>query len=231
MKRITLALTAALGLFAATSSIAQVQVGFRGGAHWGTVSKPQMLDNYTPSFQLSPGPQGALFLDIPLGERVSFRPELAYAQRGLVIRQSFDFDVLGVNVPLGARIALQTQNIELPLLAKINLANSDSPVQPYLILGPAVSYAAGSRVSARGDGLFRTQPLNLNLPLGGIMNRWDVSGVGGLGLAFNAGAGQIMLEGRYVHGFTRQIEVPVVQLPVRNRGVSVSLGYSFPIGQ
>lgn len=231
MKRIVLALAIATGLFSATTSFAQVQVGFRGGAHWGTVSKPSMLDSYTPNFQLSPGPQGALFLDIPLGEYVSFRPELSYAQKGLVIRQRFDFDVLGVNIPLGARIALQTKNIELPLLLKLNLTSSDSPVQPYFIVGPAVSYSVDSRVSARGDGLFRTQPLNLALPLGGIMNRWDVSGVGGLGLAFNAGAGQFMLEGRYVHGLTRQIEVPVVQLPVRNRGVSVSLGYSFPIGQ
>lgn len=231
MKRIVLALAVVSGLFATTSSFAQVQVGFRGGAHWGTVSKPQILDNYTPNFQLSPGPQGALFLDIPLGDRVSFRPEIGYAQKGLVIRQSFDFDVLGVNLPLGARISLQTKNVEVPLLAKINLASYDSPVQPYMILGPAVSYTADSRVSARGDGLFRTQPLNINLPLGGVMNRWDFSGVGGLGLAFNAGAGQFMLEGRYVHGFTRQLEVPVVQLPVRNRGVSVSLGYSFPIGQ
>ena len=231
MKRIILTLAVASGLFSATTSFAQVQVGFRGGAHWGTVSKPSMLDNYTPNFELSPGLQGALFLDIPLGERVSFRPELSYAQKGLVIRQSFNFDVLGVNIPLGVRIALQTKNIEVPLLLKLNLASRDSPVQPYIIVGPAVSYAADSRVSARGDGLFRTQPLNINLPLGGVINRWDVSGVGGLGLAFNAGAGQFMLEGRYVHGLTRQIEVPVVQLPVRNRGVSMSLGYSFPIGQ
>ena len=231
MKRIVLALAVATGLFSATTTFAQVQVGFRGGAHWGTVSKPSILDSYTPNFQLAPGPQGAFFLDIPLGAYVSFRPEVGYSQKGLVIRQSFDFNVLGVNIPLGARIALQTRNIDVPLLLKINLASSDSPVQPYIIAGPAVSYAVGSRVSVRGDGLFRTQPLNFNLPLGGVLNKWDVSGVGGLGLAFNAGAGQFMLEGRYVYGLTRQIEVPVVQLPVRNRGVSISLGYSFPIGQ
>ncbi len=231
MKRIVLAFAAAIGLFTTTSTFAQVQFGVRGGAHWGTVSKPAILDNYSPSFQLSPGPQGALFLDIPVSERVSFRPELGYSQKGLVLRESFSFDVLGVPVPLGARIALQTRNIDLPLLAKINLASTESSVQPYLIAGPAVSYAADSRVRARAEGLFRTQPFDLNVPLGGVMNRWDVSGVGGLGLAFNAGAGQFVLEGRYVHGLTRQIEVPVVQLPVRNRGVSVSLGYSFPIGQ
>ena len=74
MNRIILALAVASGLLATTTSFAQVQLGFRGGAHWGTVSKPSMLDNYTPNFQLSPGPQGALFFDIPLGERVSFRP-------------------------------------------------------------------------------------------------------------------------------------------------------------
>ena len=231
MNRIILTLALTVCSLAAIPSVAQIQLGFRGGAHWSTVSKPSILDQYTPNFQLAAGPQGALFLDIPLGQFVSFRPEVGYVQKGLMIRESFDFKVLGATIPLGARIALQTKNIEVPLLLKINLAGADSPVQPYVIAGPAVSYAADSRVSARGDGLFRTQALNINLPLGGIMNRWDVSGVGGLGLAFNAGAGQFILEGRYVHGLTRQIEVPVVQLPVRNRGLSASLGYSFPIGR
>ena len=229
MKRILCSFVLAFGLFLIhTAASAQVQLGFRGGAHWGTVSKPETFDSFTPEFKLATGPQGAIFLSIPLSDYVSFRPELAFVQKGLTMREGLNVNIGGVPLPLGARITLQTKNIELPLLAQINL--SDGGVQPYIIFGPAISYAVDSRIRTRAEALFVSKPIDLDVPLGGAMERWDFSGVGGLGLAAPIGAGKLILEGRYTHGFTRQVNVPVVQLPVRNRGVSVSLGYSFPIG-
>ena len=229
MKRILFSFIVALSLFNIhTTASAQVELGIRGGAHFGTVSKPSTFDSFTPDFKLATGPQGALFLTIPLSDYVSFRPELAFVQKGLTMREGLNVNIGSIALPLGARITLQTKNIELPLLMQINL--SDGGVQPYLIFGPAVSYAVNSRVRTRAEALFVSQPIDLDVPLGGVMERWDFSGVGGLGLAAPIGAGKLILEGRYTHGFTRQVNIPVVQLPVRNRGISVSLGYSFPIG-
>ncbi|GAA4448144.1 hypothetical protein GCM10023189_05580 [Nibrella saemangeumensis] len=230
MKRLFLTGIATLGFFAvSTATFAQVQVGLRGGAHWGTVSKPEVFESMIPTFRLSPGPTGALFLEVPVSERVSIRPEIAYVQKGFMLRESYNLNLGGFNLPLGARVAYQAQNIEVPLLAKVNL--SDGPVKPYLFAGPAVSYMADSRVQARGTALFRTKPINLDADFGGWMNKWDFSGIAGAGVSVDAGAGKFFAEARYEHGFTRQIQVPVVNLPVRNRGVNVSLGYSFPIGQ
>lgn len=230
MKRRFLTGIATLGFIAvSTMTFAQIQVGLRGGAHWGTVSKPEVFDSFTPDFQLSPGPTGALFLEVPLSERVSFRPEIAYVQKGFSFKETYDLNLGGFNLPLGARIAYQSKNIEVPLLFKVNL--SDGPVKSYFFAGPAISYMADSRVQARGTALFTTKPINLDADFGGWMNKWDFSGAAGLGLSVDAGAGKIFAEARYEHGFTRQIQVPVVNLPVRNRGGSVSIGYSFPIGQ
>lgn len=229
MKRTLCSFVLVIGFFLIyTTASAQVELGFRGGAHFGTVSKPSAFDSFTPQFSMAAGPQGALFLTIPLNDYVSFRPEVAYVQKGLAMREGFNVNIGSIPLPLGARISLQTKNIELPLLAQINL--STGGIKPYIILGPALSYAIDSKVRTRAEALFVTKPIDLNVPLGGVMERWDFSGVGGLGLAAPIGAGKLILEGRYTHGFTRQVNVPVVQLPVRNRGVSVSLGYSFPIG-
>lgn len=228
MKRIVLAGIAALGLLAAPSSFAQVQVGIRGGANWGFASKPAFLGSLTPTLHPSAGPTGALFLDIPLSDRLSFRPEVSYVQKGFVVRESLDINLGGFNLPIGARIAYQSQNIEIPLLLKVNL--SDGPVQPYIIAGPSVSYALDGRVRTRATALFTTQPFDVDLNYGSMLNRWDVGAVGGLGLAMNAGAGTFFIEGRYTHGFTRQVQVPVVNVDVRNRGIAASIGYSFPIG-
>ncbi|MBD2751903.1 porin family protein [Spirosoma validum] len=229
MKRIVLAgVIAFLGLFVAQTSFAQVQLGIRGGANWGFASKPDYLGSLTPSFHPTAGPTGAIFLDIPLSDRVSFRPEISYVQKGVSVKQSLDINLGGFNLPLGATIAYQSQNIEIPLLAKFNL--SDGPVQPYLIAGPAVSYALDGRIRTRATALITTQPIDVDVNYGDMLSRWDIGAVGGLGLSMDAGVGKFFIEGRYTQGFTRQIQLPVVNVNVRNRGVAVSLGYSFPIG-
>lgn len=229
MKRLFLTFTTLFFLVAiSTVSFAQVQVGFRGGVNVGSVSMPNGLD-LSSVVKPSAGPTGAIFLDIPLSDRVSLRPELAYVQKGFLVRDGFNFNVGGFNLPLGARIAYQSQDIEVPLLLKVNL--TDGPVQPYLLAGPAVSYAADGRIRTRATGLFTTQPLDVDLNYGGLLNRWDFSGVAGAGLALNVGAGKLFGEVRYEYGFTRQVQVPVFNVNVRNRGVTVSVGYSFPIGR
>lgn len=229
MKRIVLAgIIALFGLFAAQTSFAQVQVGIRGGANWGFASKPEYLGSLTPDFHPSVGPTGAIFLDFPLSERVSFRPELSYVQKGVAIQEGFDLNLGGFKLPLGATVAYQSQHIEVPLLFKVNLA--EGSVQPYFIAGPAVSYAVDGRIRTRASALVTTRPFDVDLNYGGMLNRWDVGAVGGLGLSIDAGAGKLFVEGRYTQGFTRQVQVPVVNVNVRNRGVALSLGYSFPIG-
>lgn len=233
MKRIVLAGIVLLSLLITFPSVAQVQLGLRGGANWGFASKPEFLGNLTPTFHPSVGPTGALFLDIPLGDVVSFRPEIAYVQKGFKIREGLDFNLGGINLPgtdfIGASVAYQSQHLELPLLLKVNL--SDGAVQPYFIAGPAVGYALDGRVRSRATFFgTTTDPFDIDVNYGSGLNRWDVSAVGGLGLSVDAGAGKLFVEGRYTHGFTRQVELPVVNVNVRNRGVAVSVGYSFPIG-
>ena len=215
-------------LVASSTAFAQVQVGIRGGVNLGVVSTPAAMNGLSSMIKPSPGPTGALFLDIPLSDRFSFRPELAYVQKGFVVRQGLNLGMGGINIPIGASVAYQSQDIEVPLLLKMNL--TDGAVQPYFIAGPAVSYAASGRIRTRATGIFSTQPIDIDLNYGNTLNRWDVSGVVGAGLAFDAGAGKFFGEVRYEQGFTRQVQVPVLNLNVRNRGVAVSLGYSFPIG-
>ncbi|MFD2571218.1 porin family protein [Spirosoma soli] len=228
MKRIVLAGIVTLGLMAAQTSFAQVQVGIRGGANWGFASKPEILDGLTSSLRPSAGPTGAIFLDVPLSEFVSFRPEVAYVQKGVMVREGFTFNAFNIPVTLGGKVAYQSHNVEVPLLFKFNMTNGS--VQPYVILGPAVNYAVDGRVRTRGTGFLSTKPFDVDVNYGGMLSRWDVSAVGGLGLSMDAGVGKLFIEGRYTHGFTRQIQIPVININARNQGVAVSLGYSFPIG-
>jgi hypothetical protein len=221
------AFSLAFSLVAATASLAQVQIGIRGGLNWGTVSEPSLMQNLPIQPELSPGPMGGLFLDVPLSERVSFRPEANFIQKGFLLREGTDIDLGFINLPIGARVAYQTQSVQAAPLLKINLANG--PVQPYLIAGPAISYAVDGRIRTRATALFTTRNMDVDLDFGNTLNPWDFSGIGGLGIAANAGAGKIFVEARYEYGFTRQLQVPLVNLPVRNRGIGVSVGYAFTL--
>jgi hypothetical protein len=145
-----------------------------------------------------------------------------------MVREGGTFNLFNVPITVGGKVAYQSQNLEVPLLIKVNL--TDGPVQPYFIAGPSVGYALDGRIRTRGTGLLSTRPFDVEVPYGGTLTRWDVGAVGGLGLSMDAGAGKIFVEGRYTHGFTRQIQVPIVNVNVRNRGVALSVGYSFPIG-
>ncbi len=180
MKRIVLAGVIALGLLVVQTSFAQVQVGIRGGANWGFASKPEILGGLTSALRPSVGPTGAIFLDIPLSDYVSFRPEVAYVQKGVMVREGVTFNAFNIPITLGGRVAYQSQNIEVPLLFKFNLTSG--PVQPYVIVGPAVNYAVDGRVRTRGTGFLSTKPLDVDVNYGGMLSRWDVSAVGGLGL-------------------------------------------------
>ncbi|MFC5410437.1 porin family protein [Larkinella bovis] len=228
MKRLTLAGIAALTFLLIQTASAQVQVGFRAGANWGAVSKPEFLDNFSPTFRLSPGPTGALFLEVPVSDRVSIRPEISYIQKGFVIDEGFDIPIGNWNIPLGARVSYQTRYLELPVLAKINL--NEGPVQVYMLAGAAAGYAVDGRIRTRTSGIFRSKPMDVSMNMNAISyNRWDFSAIGGIGLSAEAGPGKFFVEARYEHGFSRQYDLPVLQLPIRNRGLSASIGYSFAI--
>ncbi|WP_266362414.1 porin family protein [Tellurirhabdus rosea] len=230
MKRFTLAGIAAMALLMVQTATAQVQVGIRVGANWGAVSKPDFADNFSPTFRLSPGPTGAIFLEAPISDRVAFRAEAQYIQKGFVINEDLNFNIGNIPIPFGARVSYQTHYVEVPLLLKVNL--NEGPVQAYVLAGGAAGYAVDGRIRTRASGLFRTQ--NVDIPLNtssGLFNQWDFSAIGGLGVSGEVGAGRLFLEARYQHGFSRNYDLPVVQMPIRNRGVNVSVGYSFPLSR
>ena len=124
-------------------------------------------------------------------------------------------------------MAYQTQSVQAAFLLKANLI--DGPVQPYVFGGPAVGYTYDGRIRTRATALFTTKNMDVDLDFGNTLNPWDVSAVGGLGFSAEAGRGKVFVEGRYEYGFTRQLTVPLVNLPVRSRGLGVSVGYAFTL--
>ena len=220
--------TLAMLLFAHLSFGQRIQLGARGGANWSTMTKFDLIENITPTFRLMPSGGAALFAEFPITEQFSIRPEFAYTQKGFLVKESLDMsgsEFLGVDIPIGGTLAFKTNYAELPVLAKLKLGDPYSP-HGYLILGPSVGYMTDAKAIIRVLGLF---PLKPSISTD-YFHRFELSGVGALGFEVPVGNGNIFIEGRYQHGFSRVLDIPMLELPVRNRTLGVSAGFSFPIG-
>lgn len=212
----------------ANLTFAQIFVGVRGGLTGSTMTKFKLIENITPDFKLLPALSGAIFVEFPISDRISIQPELAFTQKGFVINESFNVgdgdNILGLNIPIGGRIALKNNHLELPILAKFKLGDSNEG-HAYILLGPSVGYLFDSRAVIRVLNIF---PIRTGLGTG-LFKDTEFSGVGALGYEIPFKNGKFFIEGRYQHGFSRVLNLPLVQLPVRNQSVGFSVGLSFAL--
>ena len=212
----------------ANVTFAQIFVGVRGGVTGSTMTKFKLIENITPEFKLLPAPSGAVFAEFSISERFAIQPELAFTQKGFVINETFkignDNNLLGINIPIGGRIALKNNHVELPVLAKIKLGSPDEG-HAYILLGPSVGYMVDSRAVIRVFNIF---PIRTGLGMG-IFKNAEFSGVAALGYEIPFRNGKFFMEGRYQHGFSRVLDLPLVQLPVRNQTVGFSMGLAFAL--
>ncbi len=214
-------------LVSAGLASAQWSVGVRAGGYAGTVTRPDLITNFTPDLKWSPAISMAVFAERALSENVSIRPELVYQQKGFMMRAGTSVKMGPVPLRLGVKSAYRVSYAEMPVLLKLSTGGDLAKV--YLIAGPSVGYAIDAQLVTRPQAVVEFRPIKVNAPLSSLgYNRFELSGIAGAGVSFKAGVGHIMAEARYQHGISRLIDVPVVRANVRNQGVSVSLGYSVP---
>jgi hypothetical protein len=63
----------------------------------------------------------------------------------------------------------------------------------------------------------------------GLYHKAEFSGVAALGYEIPFRNGKLFMEGRYQQGISRVLDLPLVQLPVRNQTVGFSMGLAFAL--
>lgn len=166
--------------------------------------------------------------EFELGHYFSLVPELLYTQKGFSIDQGTSFDVLGIDVPIGARANTRIKYIELPLLAKGRFGNDK--IKGYALAGAAVGRAIDAYVqpivSVLVDIRLPKVPFDMT---SGTFNATEFSGIIGGGLELPSSSGKFIMDARYQHSFTNALNDPIVDVSVRNKGMQVSVGYMFKI--
>ncbi len=160
--------------------------------------------SYTSKY--TAGFQAGVFLDLPLSERLSFMPEVMYAQKG----SKFEGSVSGTN----GEIRTKTGYIDIPVLLAIN-----ATPELQFVLGPQASLLLNQKTTTYVNGQ----------SIGSTTDKDDfrksiAGGVVGLGYKFNP---NMNINARYNMDFQSFGKDNIDQDKARFSGFALSLGYSF----
>lgn len=205
---------------------AQISVGAKIGANFADTRVDGLLGNLAPEQTTFTGFTAGVMAEIPMIHALSFRPELNYIQKGFTVSQSFDVDLIGIDMEVGAKARTRINYVELPLLLKYSIGTDAAKV--YAIAGPSIAYAANAELNPVATFIvdFNLPSIPINLD-NNIYNRWEISGVLGAGGEVKAGNGKVFADARYNLGFTNMLNNPIVDLRIKNQGFNVSAGYAY----
>jgi hypothetical protein len=211
----------------ATAGMAQKSVGVRGSFTTSTMNKFELIETITPEFKYLLAAGGAIFMEIPITSSFSIQPELAFTQKGFSIREGFEVggDFLGIDIPINGKLLIRTNYIEVSVLAKYHIGDKDA-AHYYVAVGPSVGYMADAGITLRVLDIF---PVRTGLS-NDIFKPFEWSEVVMVGFELPVSErAKFFVEGRFQQGISRVIDVPVFELPVRNKTLSGGIGLKFNI--
>lgn len=221
---------------------AQVQFGNKAGAAWlKQVLKPSagyagqnLMDREMDGL----GFTGAITMELPLAGIWMLDMEALYAERGYG-RSEVRRGVAPGGLALGDRI--RTRHAGLCILPKARIGNKAVMVEVFGGIELSWVFALSDQHSRQiliweADKIFAQYPPPFRTDL---LAPWQLSVVGGAGLAFRVGRALVHVNGRYVHGlsnvygmdvaFTDVHGHPLGTGKVYDRSLALTLGYSIPL--
>lgn len=203
MKKLVLsAAVAVLGLVGVDAQISMesVEVGARAGYNYSTLLGDQADDL---DIKGKSGYHIDLFAEVPISERFSVQPEVSYSAQGAKLKL------------ITGEATLKTQNINIPVLAKVYIADGFN-VQA----GPQLGINTGSKLEYDGS------LVNTSGELGD-----DALSTVNFGLVFGAGykmAEGVTIDARYNLGLTNAFNEDILAMDKARNGVfQIGVGYQF----
>ncbi len=203
-----------------------------------------LLEVATPAMKTYTAWSFGVVSEIPITNRFSFQPELAYSQKGFKLdvnnaieaieeinktfhvitdTSSLDVDLSDVSI----NVIGQVNYIEAPLLAKFSFQSEGTKF--YLIGGPTLNYAVAGKLRPRIKVLINIPLPNIPFNLDAInYQRFELGATVGAGVSFPVGTGNIFLDARYSHGLTSIFSINVDKQGLYNQGFQLNAGYIFP---
>lgn len=206
---------------------AQTNVGLVTQASFSKISTPFDMSNID-AYKSRTAFSGGIVVEQEFGNVFALESGAYYIPKGFMVKQRFDQQVIGINIPLGYTLHTNVNYVQVPLFLKAKLGNEQ--VKAIAKAGPRISYATDGRLRGRGVAILEFNVLDMKIPFEQIgFNRWDVGMVFGTGVEFKTPAGIISLEANYDLGLKDMISVSIVDVPFRNNTWSIGAGWKIPL--
>lgn len=205
IKSVVFALPLAAILLSVPASTSAQQIGIKGGINFATIT-PEEDDDPEPSRRR--GPIGGVWVNTPLGSRLSLQVEALFSEKGMEI----EIPEIGLDYA-----KLRLHYLEVPVLARFAFGEPVTPTRVFVVGGLAPAFELGARSTVSIDGEVRSQRY------GDQIKPFDLGLVGGIGVEF----GRVAVEGRYTHGLLHINEDDNGDDRIRNRVFSVIAGFRF----
>lgn len=155
---------------------------------------------------------------------LSLKSELLITKRGFNVNQATNVEVLGVNVPLGAKLALDIKYIEIPVLLQYN--HNIGNIDLFINGGPSIAYASSASLVAKATVIFDFNLYETDIDLNtNYIDRTDYNLNLGGGLAYNTASGRLTIETRYGQAMNSAISNTLVDTKLSNKALQFSAGY------
>ena len=200
-----------LTLFALSTTQAQVSLGPRAGYNPSTLTGENKNKKYIAGFN------AGVVVNIEFNRIFSIQPELSFSQQGYQLNTE-------TNEPF---IKENFDYINFPVLAKATFGRN--AVKGYINVGPYTGYmiSGKSTVFINGEKFSG----NIDFEKNENVNRIDFGIVSGVGLSFETGGGNMMLDARYNVGLSPVSDKTVFEEGKDTNSVfAVTVGYLFPLG-
>ena len=145
-------------------------------------------------------------IDQRLDKHLSLTTGLISKSKGFQVQQSTGVDILGMDLPIGAKVINRIKYIEVPLLLTYNI-KPVSGIEPYVSLGPSLSYAREGTLDTKVQAaIFDVNTTSTALMLSSDdYNRTQIVGHAVAGIKLPYGIGQWIAEIGYSRSFTELV--------------------------
>ena len=225
MKKI-LFLASFLSIATISTMMAQNAAGARVGATWNNVTSKDL--NGTVDFKNMSSMSAGAFYEVGLGYNFYVQPELNYNEKGFRSDVNKDLTLFGINLPVGGSAVSVIKYVDVPVLLKYKLGNTEGGVKAYIMAGPSLGYALSGNIETRAKVLIDIKvadsPINLN---SNNYKRTELAGVIGAGVELPIGdRAKFFVDARFAKSLTDVYELPVVGSRLRNQSFGLGVGFA-----
>jgi len=185
-----------------------------------------VLDLIKPYIKSIPQYSAGLVYERQLNPQWSIVTGARYTTRGFEMREDVNINLMGLDIPIGAKINTRLHYLEVPAAVQFNFTKRG--VSPYLKAGVSAGYAVEGKIQPYVDALINWKlpviPINLKNDL---YNRFDISAMGGAGVSIPTNdIGSIQFEVNYRHSLNDMFQDNITDIRIKSNGISAGISYT-----